>query len=151
MAKRYGLYMDGRDGVEIRPVDGDLETAKGAALEMARDLAGTYEQEGYELSSRSDMDGGVVHMEWVRSGRTCKVCGKRMWAGYVIDGVCEYYCSDACLLQEMTQEEYDELFEADEAGWTECEEDFADDYEEVLIEPVELVDYGDFYGVSPIG
>lgn len=148
---RYGLYVDGRDGVEIRPVDGGLEMAKGAALEMARDLAGTYEQEGYELSARSDMDGGAVHMEWVRSGRTCKVCGKRMWAGYLIEGTCEHYCSDSCLLQEMTQEEYDELFEADEAYWTEWDaDDFGSDFVEVLIEPVELVDCGDFYGVSPI-
>lgn len=146
--KRYGLFVDGRDGVEIHDVDGDWERAMEAGKEMARDLDRTYAREGYELSVRSDMGLGAIHMEWVRSDRVCKVCGKRMWQGYCIDDGAKYFCSDDCLLQEMTQEEYDELFEEDAAYWTEWDADDCGDYIEVLIEPGELDERGRFVPVE---
>ena len=51
--------------------------------------------------------------------RTCH-CGKKMFEGYCIEGGEAYYCSNKCLLENLTQAEYDELY-ADgdgESYWT---------------------------------
>ena len=45
-----------------------------------------------------------------------------MHQGYVIGDGEDYYCSDECLLDNMTQEEYMEMYENDQAYWTEWEE-----------------------------
>ena len=43
--------------------------------------------------------------------RICSHCGKEMSEGYCINGGEEYYCSDDCLHEHMTQEEYLELYD----------------------------------------
>lgn len=42
--------------------------------------------------------------------RVCDECGKPMIEGYVVDG-CDTYCSDECLHKNLTDEEYEELYE----------------------------------------
>lgn len=42
--------------------------------------------------------------------RICSECGKVMIEGYCIDNGAEYYCSDECLHKNMTQEEFDALY-----------------------------------------
>lgn len=41
-----------------------------------------------------------------------------MYSGYVV-GDSEYYCSDECLHEHHTDEEYLEMYESDDAYWTE--------------------------------
>lgn len=50
--------------------------------------------------------------------RICSVCGRKMYSGYVV-GDSEYYCSDECLHEHHTDEEYLEMYESDDAYWTE--------------------------------
>lgn len=52
--------------------------------------------------------------------RQCDVCGKGMSEGYVIHDS-EYYCSDECLAEKYSDEEYDEIYDLDEGYWTEWE------------------------------
>lgn len=43
--------------------------------------------------------------------RICSVCNDLMYEGYCIDGGSAYYCTDECRNTEMTQEEFEELFD----------------------------------------
>ena len=43
--------------------------------------------------------------------RFCTECGKAMNSGYCIDNGCEYYCSEDCLHQHYTEEEYLEMYD----------------------------------------
>jgi hypothetical protein len=46
------------------------------------------------------------------SFRYCSNCGKVIVAeGYSINGGCDYYCSDECLYNVMSEEEYNELYD----------------------------------------
>lgn len=51
--------------------------------------------------------------------RICSKCGAVMTDGYVIHDGEKYYCSDECLHTEYTEAEYMEMYEEDEAYWTE--------------------------------
>ena len=51
--------------------------------------------------------------------RICSKCGHIMQHGYYFEGTGDYYCSDACLRIDMTEEEYQQAYEEDEAYWTE--------------------------------
>ena len=50
--------------------------------------------------------------------RICSECGSAMIEGYVIDDGSEYYCSDACLNKHYSMDEYMEMYNNDEAYWT---------------------------------
>ena len=55
--------------------------------------------------------------------RTCKKCGQPMEQGFVFgDGEC-YYCSEKCMYQDVTEQEYEEAYENGEAYWTTWDED----------------------------
>lgn len=56
--------------------------------------------------------------------RVCSHCGKEMFEGYVIDNGLEYYCSDECLHQHYTDEEYDEMYDNGngDSYWTEWDD-----------------------------
>jgi len=43
--------------------------------------------------------------------RICSECGKVMVEGYCIDNGLDYYCSDECLHKNMTQKEFDALYD----------------------------------------
>lgn len=57
--------------------------------------------------------------------RKCSQCGKEMNEGYCIHDVEVYYCSDECLEQNMTHEEFLELYANGEGDsyYTEWEEE----------------------------
>lgn len=57
--------------------------------------------------------------------RTCTHCSKSMTKGYCIDNGCEYYCSDECLHEHYTEEEYLDMYDNGEGDsyWTEWERD----------------------------
>ena len=40
----------------------------------------------------------------------CSQCNQDMSEGYVLEGGVDYYCSDKCLLKNMTKNEFLELF-----------------------------------------
>ena len=54
-----------------------------------------------------------------RETRTCSVCGKEMTEGYLAEDVGEYYCSDKCLHEVMTEDEYNRYYEEEYVFWTE--------------------------------
>lgn len=53
--------------------------------------------------------------------RVCDCCKAEMNEGYCVLDT-EYFCCDDCLHSTFSPEEYKELFEADEAYWTQWEE-----------------------------
>lgn len=56
--------------------------------------------------------------------RTCTVCGSQFTEGYYVNwGESEYFCSDTCLHAVYSPEEYDNLFNADLAYYSEWKED----------------------------
>jgi hypothetical protein len=70
-------------------------------------------------------------MKQKQFARKCDKCNKGMNEGYVLVG-CEYYCSDECLHKEVTEQEYKELYENDNAYYTEwSEEDIEEDDEPI--------------------
>ena len=43
--------------------------------------------------------------------RICSKCGKHLISeGFVIEGGYSYYCSEECLYQDMTKDEWEELY-----------------------------------------
>ena len=64
--------------------------------------------------------------------RTCSHCGMfPMMEGYCIEQGCEYYCSDECLHANMSQEDYEQLYDNGngDSFWTEWEDEgiYSDD------------------------
>ena len=59
----------------------------------------------------------LVDLEDAIEVRFCDECGKLMVEGYCIEGGSEYYCSDECLYENYSKEEYEQLSE-DEEGDT---------------------------------
>lgn len=51
--------------------------------------------------------------------RVCSECGKKIKEGYCIEGGHDYYCSDECLYKNISNEEYEELFESGDSYYTE--------------------------------
>lgn len=51
--------------------------------------------------------------------RICEKCGKAMDEGFVFNDGMAYYCSEKCLHQDYTEEEYQELYDEDVAFYTE--------------------------------
>jgi hypothetical protein len=100
------------------------------------------------------MDGGVSssslktslqdYKKRLKEMRICNKCGKEMLEGYCIEGGFEYYCSKECLLEEMTWEEFLELYDDGEGDsyWTEWydEIDNEDWDEEKEVEEVERIE-----------
>ena len=70
----------------------------------------------------------------IRYARKCNECGEGMNEGYVIDGGCEHYCSDACLHKHVSPDEFEDLHDDGDGDsyWTEWEDqnDWDDDDEE---------------------
>ena len=66
---------------------------------------------------------GADKPDWLGNdnARKCTHCGKKMREGYFVEDD-EYYCTDACLYQHYTAEEYDEMYQNDIAYWTEWED-----------------------------
>lgn len=56
--------------------------------------------------------------------RTCSVCGQPMLDGFCIMDGSEYYCSDECLHKVYTEQEYQELYDNDQAYWTTWYDEF---------------------------
>lgn len=87
---------------------------------------------GYVEIDHSDWDGAIIvdeidfevveeDLQPAKYARTCSQCGKGMNDGYCIEGGMEYYCSEDCLHEHYTEEEYLEMY-ADGEGdsyWTE--------------------------------
>ena len=70
----------------------------------------------------------------IRYARKCSECGEGMNEGYVINGGCEHYCSDACLHKHVSPDEFEDLHDDGDGDsyWTEWEDqnDWDDDDEE---------------------
>lgn len=79
--------------------------------------------------------------------RYCKKCGKAViQEGFVIDGGLEYYCSEQCLYQDYTPEEWEELYTDDgDNYWTEWEvidlEVYSKTIELKIIDVIEVLKY----------
>lgn len=55
--------------------------------------------------------------------RTCSVCNKKMHEGFLHEVTGRTYCGEACLHEEISAEEYSELYDADICFWTNWEEE----------------------------
>lgn len=62
--------------------------------------------------------------ELIDTKRTCTECGKEMTKGYCIENGIEYYCSEECLHKNISEEEFNELYDKGngDSYWTEWEE-----------------------------
>jgi len=55
---------------------------------------------------------------------TCTNCGKKMIEGFCIHGGEQYFCTTECLNTEMTEDEFNELYEdGGDCYYTEWEDD----------------------------
>lgn len=65
-------------------------------------------------------------------GRTCSSCGKFMCQGFVIENGESYYCSDECLHKDISEKDYEELYDDGngDSYWTEWDSVFYDDYDD---------------------
>lgn len=57
----------------------------------------------------------------MRNDRRCSACGCYMAEGFCINDGEAYYCSEECLHTAYTEGEYNEMYRANEAYWTEWE------------------------------
>lgn len=55
--------------------------------------------------------------------RTCTHCSRPMTEGYCIENGLEYYCSEVCLHEHYTEEEYLDMYDNGEGDsyWTQWE------------------------------
>lgn len=67
----------------------------------------------------TDVDQKTKNIVRLEEHRVCTNCGIQIISGYVIRDGEEYFCDDDCLHGWYSEEEYDELCQADEAYWTE--------------------------------
>lgn len=76
------------------------------------------------LSRSEDVNFWNLLSEHLDCFRICDECGKPMIVGYVIDG-CKTYCSDECLHKNLSDEEYQELYDEGNGDtyWTTWYED----------------------------
>lgn len=78
---------------------------------------------GSTYAVRSDPDKcrncGSQNIDIAENKRICSHCGKLMNDGYVFYDGESYYCSNECLHQHFSEEEYIRAFNADDAYWTE--------------------------------
>ena len=74
---------------------------------------------GYSIDYWSSND--IVKQE---NKRYCSICGKEMTEGYYNEDEFQYYCSDECLHQDYTDEEYNKLYDNGNGNfyWTQWEE-----------------------------
>lgn len=82
-------------------------------------------EEAYKTEREvTEVDGKYYIEVDIENVRVCSKCGRSMVKGYCIDGGTDYYCSDECLLQEMTWEEWLKLYGygETESYYTEWEE-----------------------------
>lgn len=52
----------------------------------------------------------------------CTVCNKEMSEGYVVNDGLQNYCTKVCLNVEVTDDEYNQLYEEGYAYWTTFED-----------------------------
>ena len=62
----------------------------------------------------------VDELDLLKHIRVCSECGKPMTEGFCIEDGAEYYCSEECLHKNLTEEEYNDLYDdgKGESYWT---------------------------------
>lgn len=59
----------------------------------------------------------AIDVSW--QAHVCSDCGTIMDEGYVLYDGEAYYCSDSCLYEHFSEDDYEEAFHQDEACWME--------------------------------
>ena len=62
------------------------------------------------VMKHSSLDPLVANLE-LEHIRVCSECGKPMYEGYCIENGAEYYCSDVCLHQNLSDKQYERLYD----------------------------------------
>ncbi len=71
-------------------------------------------------------------MERILYHAKCDECGSGMNEGYCINGGEQYYCSDECLHEHISPEEWEELYEdGGDSYYTEWDAEWDANYEEI--------------------
>ena len=62
----------------------------------------------------------VDELDLLEHIRVCSECGKPMMEGFCIEDGAEYYCSEECLHKNLTEEEYENLYDDGQGNsyWT---------------------------------
>lgn len=70
----------------------------------------------------------ILDAENTKFARKCDECGCGMNDGFVVDGGCEYYCSEECLHEHYTEAEWEDMYnEGDgDSYWTDWMDDQSD-------------------------
>ena len=80
-------------------------------------------QPKYMQLGRGKLEAAVkARQEEEATKRRCEVCRKEMKSGFCIRQGEAYYCSEKCLHEHFTEEEYEQMYLNDDAYWTEWEE-----------------------------
>lgn len=97
-----------------------LENLKRSGVNSIYEVACRVSDEfGLSLSEANDEVFNWIKTYDESEYRICKICGSAMSYGFCIADGHAYYCSETCLNVDMTDEEYEELYEADSAYFTE--------------------------------
>lgn len=75
----------------------------------------------------SDKEAVAALTEWIQNYdptdyRVCQICGKAISVGFCVGDGLAYYCSEECLHTDYSEEEYQEMYETDNAYYTEWDE-----------------------------
>ena len=111
-------YKDIQEAID-RHVGLDVEGLRLAGAEV-KDVLENYIV--YDFEGEEYVDEVVIYDEggiaWTEPARFCSECGELMIDGYCISDGFEYFCSDECLYKNYSKEEYDKMYEEDDAYWT---------------------------------
>lgn len=84
---------------------------------------------GWEKANVNNQAGSICKLiefitepEIKNVSRKCSDCGKEMSRGYYFEETGEYYCSDECMHEHYSEEEYNAVYDDDKAYWTEWED-----------------------------
>lgn len=76
----------------------------GLSVEDIREIMADYVMKHSSAESLVD----ELELEHIR---VCSQCGKPMFEGYCIEDGAEYYCSDYCLHQNLSEHQYQKLYD----------------------------------------
>lgn len=82
---------------------------------LVKELGGISAKDIHEFMAdyvmkHSDLEPLVANLE-LEHIRVCSECGKPMYEGYCIENGAEYYCSDECLHQNLSEKQYERLYD----------------------------------------
>lgn len=88
-------------------------------LKLINKYITSHDGDYWEIMDVDDILNDIDYLIHDKELRVCSECAKPMYQGYCINDGCEYYCCDECLHANYTDEEYNKMYNSDDAYYTE--------------------------------